>query len=449
MVIHEQTGVRSHEVNVYGVDDRFWKFHGVDVPAFPDDRAAYVGDSLARQLNIKQEDALLLRVEIPQAIPREWLYGRRDDGGRTLRLNCRRILAGAQLGEFSLRPTQGSVHSIFVPLKRLQKDLAQQAQINAVLLARPATGNGLESISRLLKKSCTLQDLAIRFQTLASGKGFSLESNSIILDDCNRAGSDSDSGLDMGMESSPVYTYLANSIRARGREIPYSVITAADIGKGALRSLREIKGASSSAAPADPNDSIWLTEWAQRSLGISKGDPVEIDYFLWQQEGKLETRTARFHLAGILADSVDIDATLAPHIPGVTDAKSINAWDPPFPLDIERIRPADEEYWHRYKTTPKAFITLVTRARTLGEPIRETHRPAHCTARRQRPANSSEPIFSSPSPSAEPAVRRFHIKRRQRSRVGRIAGIYGFWRIFCLFQLLPDRRGHSACRFVF
>ncbi|MBP1610836.1 MAG: FtsX-like permease family protein, partial [Acidobacteria bacterium] len=119
VVIHEPTGVRSHQVNVYGVDDRFWKFQGLDVPAFPDNRAAYVGDSLGRHLNIKMEDALLLRVEIPQAIPREWLYGRRDEGGRTLRLNCRRFLSAAQLGEFSLRPTQGRVHSIFVPLKRL------------------------------------------------------------------------------------------------------------------------------------------------------------------------------------------------------------------------------------------------------------------------------------------------------------------------------------------
>jgi putative ABC transport system permease protein len=357
VVIHEPTGVRSHQVNVYGVDDRFWKFHGADIPAFPDDRAAYVGDSLARALNIKREDALLLRVEIPQAIPREWLYGRRDDGGRTLRLNCRRLLSGAQLGEFSLRPTQGSVHSIFVPLKRLQKDLAQQAQVSAVLLARPAVGNGLESISSLLKNSCTLQDLAIRIQTLTSGNGFSLESTSIILDTAT-AQTAMRTASALGMESSPVYTYLANSIRAGGREIPYSVITAADIGKGALRSLRETKGAPLSIAPTDPNDSIWLGEWAQKSLGVSKGESLEIDYYLWQQEGKLETRTARFHLAGILADSIDIDATFAPHIPGVTDARSINAWDPPFPLDIARIRPADEEYWHRYKATPKAFIAL-------------------------------------------------------------------------------------------
>jgi ABC-type antimicrobial peptide transport system permease subunit len=365
VVIREETGIRAHEVNVYGVDDRFWKFHGVDVPAFPDDRAAYIGDPLARQLNIQQEDRILVRVETPQAIPKEWLYGRRDYGGKTLRLNCRRILPEAQLGAFALRPSQGSVPSIFIPLKRLQKDLAQPAQINAMLLARPINGKGIESISNLLKKNCTLQDFGLRFQTPASGKAFSLESDRIILDN-QTAQTAIQTAASMGMKASPLYAYLANSIRAKGREIPYSVIAAADIGNGALRSVQEKDRPSVTPEPADSNESIWLTEWAQRDLGVTRGEPVDIEYYIWQEEGKLETRTAQFRLAGILADSADIDATLAPHIPGVTDAKSINAWDPPFPLDIAKIRPVDEEYWHRYKTTPKAFVSL-TKGQDLWE----------------------------------------------------------------------------------
>src|ERR1019366_926154 len=39
-------------------------------------------------------------------------------------------------------------------------------------------------------------------------------------------------------------------------------------------------------------------------------------------------------------------------------------WDPPFPLDLDRIRPRDEEYWNRYRTTPKAFVRLA-RGRAL------------------------------------------------------------------------------------
>jgi putative ABC transport system permease protein len=49
---------------------------------------------------------------------------------------------------------------------------------------------------------------------------------------------------------------------------------------------------------------------------------------------------------------------VAPGVPGVTGARSLRAWDPPFPLDLSRIRAEDEAYWERYRGTPKAFVTL-------------------------------------------------------------------------------------------
>ena len=48
-------------------------------------------------------------------------------------------------------------------------------------------------------------------------------------------------------------------------------------------------------------------------------------------------------------------------------------WDPPFPFDAKRIRPADEEYWDRYGPTPKAFVSLADRPAALGQPLRADH----------------------------------------------------------------------------
>ena len=62
VVINEQSGIRSHDVNVYGVDERFWKFQGVTVSSFPDNRTSWVGAPLAQQLGAQVGDALLLRV---------------------------------------------------------------------------------------------------------------------------------------------------------------------------------------------------------------------------------------------------------------------------------------------------------------------------------------------------------------------------------------------------
>jgi len=357
IVMHESSGIRVHNVNVYGVDERFWQFHGMDIMEFPDNRSVFVGMPLAKQLSAADGDALILQVENPQAIPREWLYGRRDNVGRSIRLNCRRILTRHQLGEFSLRPTQGTVHSIFVPIKRLQRDLDKSSSANIILLAPNSPSDGPESIADLLRTHCSLSDLGLKLRSTASGLGFSLDSHRIILND-SLASAALEAADDLHIKASPVYTYLANSIRSGDRSIPYSVIAAADLGEGSLVSVEELPLSPSGAEQPDKDEEIRLTDWAWRDLDISIGDPVEVDYYLWQDEGQLITRTARFKLAGVVSTSGDVDEILAPDIPGITEARSISDWDPPFPLDLSLIRQKDEDYWNRFRATPKAFIRL-------------------------------------------------------------------------------------------
>jgi ABC-type lipoprotein release transport system permease subunit len=350
IVVREKSDVRAHDVNVYGVDERFWTFHGAAQSEFTDDRAAAVGRALARQLDLREGDALLLRVEAQQTIPREWLYGRRENLGRTMRLNCGKILPSSALGEFALRPSQGEIFSIFVPLKRLQKDLGQPERVNTLLISGRDPDRGIDSVRKGLKKSCTLADLGLKLRPFPSGGGFSLESSRIIMPDAvARAGLEA--ATSAGLKAAPVYAYLANRIRVGDREIPYSVIVAADIGTGAMASVSIIR-----SSPTPPDEPIWLTDWAATDLEASPGDPVEIEYYRWEEAGQLATRSAHFRLAGIVATSGDVNASLAPEIPGITDAQSMTDWDPPFPLDLSRIRPKDEEYWNRYRATPKAFI---------------------------------------------------------------------------------------------
>ncbi|PYT15849.1 MAG: hypothetical protein DMG59_12355, partial [Acidobacteria bacterium] len=53
-----------------------------------------------------------------------------------------------------------------------------------------------------------------------------------------------------------------------------------------------------------------------------------------------------------------VDRDLVPEYPGITGAESITDWDPPFPVDLKRVRARDEDYWKEYRTAPKAFVTL-------------------------------------------------------------------------------------------
>lgn len=355
VLAREGASKRTRTVEVYGVDERFWRFHGI-ARTGPDGRDALVGRDLAEALGIQAGDDLLLRLETTATIPKESLYGHRDRVGRTIRLTCGGVLPASELGEFALQPAQGSVLAIFVPLARLQRDLAQRSRVNTVLVSSSPAPADPERLRSLLAREFTLADVGLIIRPLPERQGVAVESTRILLDEA-LAKAAREAAAEAGLPESGVFSYLANAIRASGREIPYSVITAADLGTGALRAVRLVDAGAAPAAIA-PGESIWLNEWAWRDLGAAPGDPVDVDYYSWRDDGTLVTETTRFRLAGVVAIDGDVDAALAPDLPGISEARDIRAWDPPFPMDLRRIRPADEDYWHRYRATPKAFVTL-------------------------------------------------------------------------------------------
>jgi ABC-type lipoprotein release transport system permease subunit len=91
------------------------------------------------------------------------------------------------------------------------------------------------------------------------------------------------------------------------------------------------------------------------------GDTVTLTYRVWEDPGFLKTASATFQVAGIVPIAgAAADRDLVPDFPGVTGSATLRDWDPPFPIDLRRVRPVDEDYWRRYRTTPKAFIPLQT-----------------------------------------------------------------------------------------
>jgi putative ABC transport system permease protein len=57
-------------------------------------------------------------------------------------------------------------------------------------------------------------------------------------------------------------------------------------------------------------------------------------------------------LKGIWTDSL-----LMPDFPGISGRESCSDWDAGVPIKMHDIRPEDEEYWNKYRGTPKAFIS--------------------------------------------------------------------------------------------
>jgi ABC-type antimicrobial peptide transport system permease subunit len=94
---------------------------------------------------------------------------------------------------------------------------------------------------------------------------------------------------------------------------------------------------------------------------------VTLTYFKPEMEATVEESAATFRFVGYLplAGPAD-DPDLTPPYPGVTDKLTIRDWNAPFELNNKRIRPRDEKYWERYRTTPKAYITRMKGEQLFG-----------------------------------------------------------------------------------
>ena len=102
-------------------------------------------------------------------------------------------------------------------------------------------------------------------------------------------------------------------------------------------------------------------------LDARLGDTVSLEYFVWTDDGGLDTRRATFALQGIAPMMrVGGDRSLTPDYPGITDASDLVSWDPPFPVDLSVIRPRDEAYWDQWRAAPKAFVPLEVGQRLWG-----------------------------------------------------------------------------------
>ncbi len=356
IVAHESSGRRTTRVQVYGVDERFWKFQREEGEA-PRVRQILLSAALAQELGSKPGDSILLRVQKPSAIPLESMHGRKDNVGQTIRMTmsgtaaarllpasptgrrARGVRAARQVAARSGRAGQGEYHSCGPP-------------------AGP---------QRVLKQRYRLEDLGLRLRRLEAPDCWSLDSDAGMIADAP-AGVALSTAKSLGLRAEPILSYLANSIRIGNRETPYSLVTALD------------------AAPAPAaDDGITLNEWAARDLAAKPGDAVTLDYYVWKSEGRLDTASAQFRVERIVPiTGAAADRNLAPVYPGITDSDSLHDWDPPFPLDLGRVRPIDEQYWKQYRATPKAFVRLARARRLWGtrfgqsRPRSAFSRPARC-----------------------------------------------------------------------
>ena len=313
-----------------------------------------VSESLASELGSDPGESLLLRLEKPSDIPVESLHGRKEDPGKTIRLKVTRVIGGDSLGEFSLQPQQDAVRAVFVSLSFLQKELEQQGRVNTILIS----GAKQQSISAVLENKATLDDLGLKLRVINDQHSISIESAGKIINE-HVAITATQAAQSLSLRTVPVLSYLANSINDGDRSTPYSLVTALDdetLARLAKPTVQPTK-----------HPAIILNDWTARDLNAKPGDTVSLEYYVWIENGRLETKRADFELTAVVPiTGLAADRELVPEYPGITESQDLSDWDPPFPIDLNRVRKQDEDYWHQYRATPKAFIPLATAQNIWG-----------------------------------------------------------------------------------
>ena len=353
----QETGRRAGRVTVYGVGPDFWTFHGRSDARPPLDlgaRDVFLSEALAREIGVAPGGTVLLRIQRPSDIPLESLHGRKDDVGRTIRVTVRAVVPPAELGDFSLQPQQGEVRAAFVPLDRLRQEIdatiaveggQPSPQVNTLLVSSRGAGDQRRSrLEALVRRHARAADVGLIARDLSPV--LSLEADGTLIDE-PREQAILGTARDLKLTATPVLTYLVNGIRAGDRTIPYSLATAIEL----TTIVPDLVTDDSGLPP------MVLNEWAARELAVKPGARVTLDYYVWEDPGRLVTRSSSFELAGVLPMSgAAIDRDFAPYYPGITNTENLRDWDPPFPIDLKRIRDVDEAYWRQYRTAPKAFV---------------------------------------------------------------------------------------------
>ena len=273
-----------------------------------------------------------------------------------------------------------------MPLPVLQRALGQEGRANVILASASSPDTPGTELATALGEALSLDDRGLRLRALPAAGALQLETASGLVDD-DLARRAADVARRQGLRVNEHLVYLANTMTAGAREVPYSLVAALDPEALAAVAGREVAAESHAVPP------IVLNDWAAARLGAAPGQRVFLDYFLWREEGRLETARAEFEVVAVTTmTGLAADRDLVPDYPGITDEVHLADWDPPFPVDLDRIRPEDEAYWDRHRATPKAFVPLAVGQRLWG------HRQGRTTALRLTPP---------PGTALEDARRRF------------------------------------------
>jgi ABC-type antimicrobial peptide transport system permease subunit len=333
------SGRSTGQVNLFGVTPEFWKFApGNKTPPALDKRSWAINRELARTLDLKPGDSLVIRLGKPGLASRDAPLSGEPEELITIRGTVAEIREDDAMGRFSLQATQLPTPAIFLPIEALAAAIERSNSANLLLFQENLTTH--EATARI-RKSAQLADYGLSLLDVPLSSATEIRTDRIFLptliEEKLRA---------LLPPSRPVLTYLSNTIAANGKETPYSMVTGID--------PTAVSFVPDDLAP----DQIVLNSWEAEDLAAKPGDTVELRYFTLGNGNQLIEKSSTFRVHSIVPlEGAAADKLWMPDFPGIAEADNSADWTSGLPLDLSRIRDKDETYWDEHRGTPKAFIS--------------------------------------------------------------------------------------------
>ncbi len=342
------SGRAMGNVQVIGVDARFWKFApGKQNTPPPQGREFFVNEHLGHSLGLEPNETLILRFEKPSMIARDAPLAGKAAELIAMSGNVGRTCGDAEFGRFSLDTTQLPQSTVFVPIQRLQEVTGLPDKAN-ILLLRDSKKRDHVALLRLLESRCKLGDYGLSVNHVPMARAVEIRTERIFFD--RQVASAIQTRFPAAL---PVITYMANTISAKGRQTPYSMVTACG-----PQALPILTGHSSG---------VVLNTWEAEDLGATVGDEVRIDYYALESGNRLVERSVCLPVEGVVPlKDLAADRMWVPDFPGIATAEKTSDWDPGVPIDLKRIRDKDEAYWNAHRGTPKLFLPLAKGRELFG-----------------------------------------------------------------------------------
>ena len=349
------SGRSTGQVNLFGITPAFWSFApGNTTPPALDTKSWAINRELARTLDLKPGDTLVLRLGKPGLASRDAPLSGEPEELITVRGTVAEIRDDDAMGRFNLEATQLPAPAVFLPIETLAEAIERSDRANLLLFRNPLSA---DEATALVRQSAQLADYGLSLQDIPLSAATEIRTDRIFLPTLIE-----EKLRTLLPTARPVVTYLANTIAANGKETPYSMVTGFTPGDSQKRGAG---GSPVTSPPTIPSfipddlapDQILLNSWEAEDLAAKPGDQVTVSYYTLGSGNRLVEKSTTFNVHSIVPlEGAAADKLWMPDFPGIAEADNSADWTPGLPLDLTRIREKDETYWDEHRGTPKAFI---------------------------------------------------------------------------------------------